>query len=177
MNYAELKTYDVANGPGIRVSLFVSGCTHACKGCFNEQAWDFNYGKPFTDEVIDSIIDTMSFGAYRGITFLGGEPMDPHNQADVLKCAKRIKKAYPDKDIWLFTGYTYEYIMENMYEQLPDTKELMSLIDVMVDGPYVESKRNITLLFRGSENQRLINLKETLKQGEVVWWEREISRG
>lgn len=177
MNYAELKTYDVANGPGIRVSLFVSGCTHACKGCFNEQAWDFDYGKPFTDETIDSIIDTMSFGAYRGITFLGGEPMDPKNQEDVLKCAKRVKETYPDKDIWLFTGYTYEYIMENMYDKLPYTKELMSLIDVMVDGPYVESKRNITLLFRGSENQRLINLPKTLVSNDVVLWEREISRG
>ena len=177
MNYAELKTYDVANGPGIRVSLFVSGCTHECKGCFNQQAWDFDYGKPFDDSVIDYIIDTMSFGAYRGITFLGGEPMNPKNQEGVLKCAKRVKEAYPDKDIWLFTGYTYEYIMENMYDKLPHTKELMSLIDVMVDGPYVESKRNITLLFRGSENQRLINLPKTLETGEVVWWEREISRG
>ena len=190
MNYAELKTYDVANGPGIRVSLFVSGCTHACKGCFNEEAWDFDYGKPFTDEVIDQIIDTMSFGAYRGITFLGGEPLDPKNQSEVLKTAKRVKEAYPDKDIWLFSGYVYEYITGDMMKECPDLEELMSLVDVLVDGPYlmslvdvlvdgpyIEDQRNIMLLFRGSENQRLIDMNKTREKGEIVLWEREISRG
>ncbi|MBQ2643141.1 MAG: anaerobic ribonucleoside-triphosphate reductase activating protein [Eubacterium sp.] len=174
MNYAEIKTYDVANGPGIRVSLFVSGCTHKCKGCFNEEAWDFDYGEPFTDEVLQKLIDAASFGAYRGLTFLGGEPLDPQNQADVLKTAKAFKEAYPDKDIWLFSGYTYEYIMKEMVGKLPETEEILSLLDVLVDGPFIEEQKNLMLLFRGSENQRLINVPETLKSGKIVEWEREI---
>ena len=177
MNYAELKTYDVANGPGIRVSLFVSGCTHACKGCFNEEAWDFNYGKPFTDEVIDQIIDTMSFSAYRGLTFLGGEPLDPKNQPEVLKTAKKVKEAYPDKDIWLFTGYLYEDLTGKMAKECPDLEEILSLVDVLVDGPFIEDQKNLMLLFRGSENQRLIDMNKTREKGEIVLWEREISRG
>ena len=177
MNYAELKTYDVANGPGIRVSLFVSGCTHACKGCFNEEAWDFNYGKPFTDDVIDQIIDTMSFGAYRGITFLGGEPLDPKNQSEVLKTAKKVKEAYPEKDIWLFTGYLYEDLTGKMAEKCPDLEEILSLVDVLVDGPFIEDQKNLMLLFRGSENQRLIDMNKTREEGEIVLWEREIDRG
>ncbi len=177
MNYAELKTYDVANGPGIRVSLFVSGCTHACKGCFNEEAWDFNYGKPFTDDVIDQIIDTMSFGAYRGLTFLGGEPLDPKNQSEVLKTAKKIKEVYPDKDIWLFTGYLYEDLTGKMAEKCPDLEEILSLVDVLVDGPFIEDQKNLMLLFRGSENQRLIDMNKTREKGEIVLWEREIDRG
>lgn len=174
MNYAEIKTYDVANGPGIRVSLFVSGCTHKCKGCFNEEAWDFDYGEPYTDEVLKKVIDAASFGAYRGLTFLGGEPLDPRNQADVLKTAKAFKEAYPDKDIWLFSGYTYEYIIKEMVGKLPETEEILSLLDVLVDGPFIEEQKNLMLLFRGSENQRLINMPETLKAGEIVEWEREI---
>ena len=108
MNYAEIKTFDVANGPGIRVSLFVSGCNHRCPGCFNEQAWDFNFGQPFTQETIDYIIDTLSFGAYQGVTFLGGEPMEPVNQKGLLPLARKIKETYPEKDIWCFTGYDFE---------------------------------------------------------------------
>ena len=177
MNYAELKTYDVANGPGIRVSLFVSGCAHHCKGCFNEEAWDYDYGKPFTDEVIDQIIDAMSFGAYRGITFLGGEPLDPKNQADVLKTAKRVKEVYPDKDIWLFSGYLYENLTGDMAKECPDLEEILSLVDVLVDGPFIEDQKNLMLLFRGSENQRLIDMNKTREKGEIVLWEREIDRG
>lgn len=174
MNYAEIKTYDVANGPGIRVSLFVSGCNHHCKGCFNKEAWDFNYGKPFTEETINFIIDTLSFGAYRGVTFLGGEPLEKVNQQGLLPLAKKIKETYPEKTIWCFTGFTYEYIMENMYEQWPETEELLSYIDVLVDGPFIEAQKNLTLVFRGSENQRLIKLPETLTSGEIVLWEKEI---
>lgn len=174
MNYAEIKTYDVANGPGIRVSLFVSGCNHHCKGCFNKEAWAFDYGKPFTEETIDFIIDTLSFGAYCGVTFLGGEPLEKVNQQGLLPLARKIKETYPDKNIWCFTGFTYEYIMENMYEQWPETKELLSYIDVLVDGPFIEAQKNLTLVFRGSENQRLIKLPETLKSGEIVLWEKEI---
>lgn len=175
MNYAEIKTYDVANGPGIRVSLFVSGCPHHCPGCFNEQAWDYNFGKPFTDETIDFIIDTLSFGAYRGVTFLGGEPLAKENQKGLLKLAKHLKETYPEKDIWCFTGYEFERdIMGYMYKEWPYTRELLSHVDVLVDGPFIESLKNISLLFRGSENQRLIKLPETLESGQITLWEKEI---
>lgn len=175
MNYAEIKTYDVANGPGIRVSLFVSGCHHRCPGCFNEQAQDFNYGKAFTDETINEIIDTLSFGAYSGITFLGGEPLERVNQQGLLPLARKIKEVYPDKTIWCFTGYVFEKdIMDYMYKEWPETKELLSYIDVLVDGPFIESLKNLSLLFRGSENQRLIKLPETLKTGKIVLWEKEL---
>lgn len=175
MNYAEIKTFDVANGPGIRVSLFVSGCNHHCPGCFNQQAWDFDYGKPFTQETIDYIIDTLSFGAYQGVTFLGGEPLDPANQPGLLPLARRLKEVYPDKTIWCFTGYEFERdIMGRMYNECPETKELLSYIDVLVDGPFIESLKNLTLVFRGSENQRLIKLPETLKTGVVTLWEKEM---
>lgn len=175
MNYAEIKTFDVANGPGIRVSLFVSGCTHRCPGCFNAKAWDFNYGKPFTEETIDYIIDTLSFGAYQGVTFLGGEPLEHENQKGLLPLARRLKEVYPDKTIWCFTGYELERdIMGKMYSEWEETKELLSYIDVLVDGPFIESLKNLNLVFRGSENQRLIKLPETLKTGEITLWEKEL---
>ena len=175
MNYAELKTYDIANGPGIRLSLFVSGCNHRCPGCFNEQAWDFNYGKEFTQETIDYIIDTLSFGAYAGVSFLGGEPLEIENQRGLLPLARKIKEVYPNKTIWCFTGYVFEKdIMENMYVKYPETRELLSYIDVLVDGPYIEALRNISLTFRGSENQRLIKIPETLKEKKIVLWEKQL---
>ncbi|MFR3961382.1 anaerobic ribonucleoside-triphosphate reductase activating protein [Eubacterium ventriosum] len=175
MNYAEIKTFDVANGPGIRVSLFVSGCNHRCPGCFNEQAWDFNFGQPFTQETIDYIIDTLSFGAYQGVTFLGGEPMEPVNQKGLLPLARKIKETYPEKDIWCFTGYDFEKdIIGHMYNECPKTKELLSYIDVLVDGPFIEAQKNLNLVFRGSENQRLIRIPETLKTGNIVLWEKEM---
>ena len=175
MNYAELKTYDIANGPGIRLSLFVSGCNHRCPGCFNEQAWDFNYGKEFTQETIDYIIDALSFGAYAGVTFLGGEPLEIENQRGLLSLARKIKEVYPNKTIWCFTGYVFEKdIMENMYVKYPETRELLSYIDVLVDGPYIEALRNISLTFRGSENQRLIKIPETLKEKKIVLWEKQL---
>lgn len=175
MNYAEIKTFDVANGPGIRVSLFVSGCHHRCPGCFNEQAWDFNYGKKFTDETIDHIIDTLSFGAYAGVTFLGGEPLERENQKELLPLARKIKEIYPDKNIWCYTGYEFERdVMGQMYNKWAETKELLSYIDVLVDGPFIESLKNLNLVFRGSENQRLIKLPETLATGQIVLWEKEI---
>ena len=175
MNYAEIKTYDVANGPGIRLSLFVSGCPHRCPGCFNQQAWDFSYGKPFTNETINCIIKELSFPAYAGITFLGGEPFAKENQHDLLLLAKKIKETYPDKNIWCSTGYEFERdIMGYMYDKWPYTKELMSYIDVLVDGPFIESLKNLNLVFRGSENQRLIKLPETLSSGRICLWKKEI---
>lgn len=175
MNYAEIKTFDVANGPGIRVSLFVSGCSHRCPGCFNEQAWDFSYGQPFTQDTIDYIIDILKFDAYKGVTFLGGEPLEYVNQKGLLPLARKIKEIYPDKTIWCFTGYELEKdIMGRMYKEWPETKELLSYIDVLVDGPFIESLKNLNLVFRGSENQRIIKLPETIKSGNITLWEKEI---
>ena len=163
MNYAEIKTFDVANGPGIRVSLFVSGCNHRCPGCFNEQAWDFNFGQPFTQETIDYIIDTLSFGAYQGVTFLGGEPMEPVNQKGLLPLARKIKETYPEKDIWAYSGYT----LEQLQTLAP---ELLAQITVLVDGPFVESQKDLRLAFRGSANQRILDVPASLKRGEPVFW-------
>ena len=169
MNYAEIKTFDVANGPGIRLSLFVSGCTHRCPGCFNEQAWDFNYGKPFTEQTIDYIINTLKFDAYKGVTFLGGEPLEQVNQQGLLPLARKIKEIYPDKTIWCFTGYTFdEDILGNMWEGCPYTKEFMSYIDVLVDGEFVEELKNLNLRFKGSSNQRTILVQESLQKKEIV---------
>ena len=174
MNYAELKTYDIANGPGIRLSLFVSGCNHRCPGCFNEQAWDFNYGKEFTQETIDYIIDTLSFGAYAGVTFLGGEPLEIENQRGLLPLARKIKEVYPNTTIWCFTGYVFEKdILNRMLPKWKYTKKMLEQIDYLVDGPFVEAKKDITLRFRGSSNQRIIDVKKSLETGEVVLWEEQ----
>lgn len=168
MNYAEIKNVDIANGPGVRVSLFVSGCTHHCKGCFNEITWDFNYGEEYTQETIDYILGLLKPDYIRGITFLGGEPMDPRNQEAVLDTIRQIKATYPQKDIWLFTGYVYDRDITKMMDTLPHTRDILSYIDVMVDGPFILEQKNLNLMFRGSENQRLIDMKQTLSSGEIV---------
>ena len=170
MNYAELKNHDIANGPGVRVSLFVSGCTHRCKGCFNEEAWDFDYGKVFDEAVMEHILELLKPDYIKGITYLGGEPLDPRNQEGLLALSKKIKAQYPDKTIWCFTGYVLE--KDILTDRLgPHTKELLSLCDVLVDGPFVESKKNLRLKFRGSENQRLLDIKSSLAQKAAVLWE------
>ena len=167
MNYAALKTHDIANGPGVRVSLFVSGCTHRCKGCFNEEAWDFDFGEPFDDAVMERILQLLAPGYIKGITYLGGEPMDPRNQAALLDLSRRIKAAYPQKSIWCFTGYVWDKLprLEGV------TEELLSHLDVLVDGPFIEKQKNLSLRFRGSENQRLIDVPNTLTAGQVVLWD------
>lgn len=171
MNYAEIKNVDIANGPGVRISLFVSGCPHHCKGCFNEITWDFNYGKPYTQDTINYILELLKPDYIRGITFLGGEPMAPANQYDVLNTIRQIKEHFPSKDIWLYTGYLFDNdIMEKMSNPLPYTKELVSYIDVLVDGPFIEDKKNLNLQFRGSENQRIIDVKKTLDTGNIILW-------
>lgn len=171
MYYAEIKQFDVANGPGVRVSIFVSGCTHRCNGCFNEIAWDFNYGKPFTDETIDTIMEYLSFPSYAGMTFLGGEPLEHSNQIGLLPLARRFKQLYPDKTLWCYTGYLFDKdIMERMYIDWNETRELMSYIDVLVDGKFVEDLKNLTLKFRGSSNQRIIMVQESIKTGKIVLW-------
>lgn len=169
MNYAAIKNCDIANGPGVRVSLFVSGCTHRCPGCFNEVAWDFDFGQPFTQETIDSILDMLKPAYIQGLTLLGGEPFEPQNQSSVVDLLRQVKAAYPEKSIWAFSGYLFD--RDIISGRLGDTREYLSYLDVLVDGPFVEAKKNLSLRFRGSENQRLIDVKKTLAAGEIVLWQ------
>ncbi len=169
MNYAEIKNCDIANGPGVRVSLFVSGCTHRCPGCFNEVAWDFAYGKPFTQETIDRILEMLRPDYIRGLTLLGGEPFEPQNQDAVVELLRQVKKEMPQKSIWAFSGYLFD--KDILSGRLGDTREYLRFLDVLVDGPFVEAKKNLSLRFRGSENQRLIDVPKSLEQGEVVLWQ------
>lgn len=174
MNYAGLKKTDTANGPGIRVSLFVSGCTHGCKGCFNSEAWDFCYGQEFTAETESEILEAMSPDYIRGFSVLGGEPLDPRNRETVLEIIKRVKAAYPQKDIWCYTGYDYERDVlrwereEKIRGGQQTVAELLGLIDILVDGEFIESEKNLRLAFRGSENQRLIDIKKSRAQEHVI---------
>lgn len=169
MNYAEIKYNDIANGPGIRTSLFVSGCTHACKGCFNQIAWDFNYGKPFTEETINDIIESMRPDYVQGLTLLGGEPFEHTNQQGLLPLLRAVKRFLPDKDIWCFTGYLFDKdICEDMCAKWEETKEMLSYIDVLVDGKFVEELKDMMLKFKGSSNQRTILVQESLRQNQVV---------
>lgn len=169
MNYATIKNCDIANGPGVRVSLFVSGCTHHCKGCFNQEAWDFDYGQPFTEETVASILDMLRPEYVRGLTLLGGEPFEPENQPAIVELLRRIKREMPQKSIWAFSGYLFD--KDILSGRLGDTREYLSYLDVLVDGPFVESRKNLSLRFRGSENQRLIDVPATLKQGKIVLWQ------
>ena len=175
MNYATIKNNDIANGPGVRVSLFVSGCTHHCKGCFNEVAWDFDYGTPFTQETVDMILSMISHPHIKGLTLLGGEPFEPQNQPAIVELLRQIKDKYPEKSIWAFPGYLFD--KDILSGRLGDTSEYLSYLDVLVDGPFVEAKKNLTLRFRGSENQRLIDVPASLASGEVVLWDDWQSNG
>lgn len=170
MNYGNIKKTDIANGEGVRVTLFVSGCTHHCKNCFNPETWDFNYGKPFTLEIEQTLINLLKPEYIKGLTLLGGEPFEPQNQKALLPFLKRIKEEFKDtKDIWSYTGFIYDKdLIPNGRAYTEFTDEMLSLIDVLVDGPFVEDKKNIMLKFRGSSNQRVIDLKNTLKQGKIV---------
>lgn len=170
MNYAEIKNCDIANGPGVRVSLFVSGCTHRCKGCFNEIAWDFAYGKPFTQETADMLLKMLEPDHIKGITLLGGEPFEPQNQPAVVDFLRQMKEKYPDKTVWAFSGYLFDKdMLSGRLGEL--TNEFLSYVDVLVDGPFVEAKKNLSLRFRGSSNQRIIDVPASLQTGEIVLWE------
>lgn len=172
MNYASIKNCDIANGPGIRVSLFVSGCTHRCKGCFNEIAWDFDYGEPFTQETVNSILKMLEPSHVCGLTLLGGEPFEPQNQPAVVDLLRQVKEKYPHKSIWAFSGYLFDRdILSGRLGDWEIVKEYLSYLDVLVDGPFVEAKRNLSLRFRGSENQRLIDVPASLKANSIVLWE------
>ena len=172
MNYATIKSRDIANGPGVRVSLFVSGCTHRCKNCFNQEAWDFNYGEPFTGETIDRIVELLRPSYVKGLTLLGGEPFDPRNQPAVVELLRKVKAELPEKSIWAFSGYLFDRdILPGKLGDPAITREYLSYLDVLVDGPFIEEKKNLSLRFRGSENQRLIDVKKTLATGEIILWE------
>ena len=172
MNYAEIKYCDVANGPGVRTSLFVSGCSHHCPGCFNEIAWDFNYGKPFTQDTIDSIIESLKPDYIQGLTLLGGEPFEYSNQKGLLPLVRQVREVLPQKDIWCFTGFLFDKdIIENMCKRWKETNELLSYIDVLVDGRFVEELKNLNLKFKGSENQRTKLVNESLKSGNVILYD------
>lgn len=174
MNYCGLKKLDIANGEGLRVTLFVSGCRNRCKGCFQPETWDFNYGEPFTAATEQIIIEALADPSVRGLTLLGGEPMEPENQIGLLPLLQRIKSLYPGKNIWLYTGNLYEELAGLLGEhpkRLPITDELLSLIDILVDGRYEEDKHRLGLRFRGSENQRIIDLVKTRESGRIVIWD------
>lgn len=169
MNYATIKYNDIANGTGVRVSLFVSGCTHHCKGCFNAEAWDFDYGEPFTREVEENILAALDHGYVDGLSLLGGEPMEPAHQRALLPFLKEVKERFPQKNIWCYTGYLLdaELLDETGRAHTEATRELVGLLDVVVDGRFEEDKKDIRLRFRGSSNQRIIDVPATLAAGEV----------
>lgn len=171
MNYAEIKKCDIANGPGARVSLFVSGCDHHCKGCFNEVAWDFNYGKPFSEKVEQEILDLLARPYISGLSVLGGEPLDPKNIDAVAWLLHKVKMRYPEKTVWLYTGSTLD-LSTIMCENVSDAMTcIITCCDVIVDGPFIEDKKDLTLRFRGSSNQRIIDILKTLHAGEIVLWD------
>ena len=171
MNFATIKKRDIADGPGVRVSLFVSGCTHRCEGCFNEIAWDFDYGAPFTEAVQRELLEALAPDYIQGLTLLGGEPFEPENQRALLPFLKRVREAYPQKNIWCYSGYTLDQLQGESRARCEVTDEMLGTLDVLVDGRFVLAKKNIRLRFRGSENQRLIDMNKTRETGEVVLWD------
>lgn len=172
MYYGEIKSCDIANGEGVRVSLFVSGCTNHCENCFQPQTWAFDYGKPFTAETEEYILELLRPDYINGLTLLGGEPFEPENQRSLLPFVHRVRAQYPQKTVWAFTGFTYEELkQEGSYPRCEATDELLSLLDVLVDGRYVEKLKDISLRFRGSSNQRLIDLNATRSVGDVQLWD------
>lgn len=169
MNYATFRTHDVANGPGVRVSLFVSGCTHRCRGCFNAEAWDFSYGEHYTEELEAAILTALEPSYIKGFSLLGGEPFEPSNQEALVGLLERIKERYPEKTIWCYSGYSFtEDILPGRLGDPHITQRMVSCIDVLVDGKFVEEKKDLSLRFRGSSNQRIIDVPASLRCGEVT---------
>lgn len=175
MNYAALKKFDIANGPGVRVSLFVSGCRHHCKNCFNREAWDFDFGNPFTKQTEEEILAELDKDYIKGLSLLGGEPFEPENRAALTQMLKRVREKYPEKTVWCYTGFEFEKLSDQT------AREMLSLIDVLVDGKFVEELKSPDLIFRGSSNQRIIDVKKSLEAGEVIWlegvWRRKMGSG
>ena len=174
MYYAAIKKSDIANGEGIRTTIFVSGCRNRCPGCFQPETWSFTYGKPFTEEVWEEIFDSMKIPSVRGLTVLGGEPMEVENQKALLPFIRAFKERYPKKDLWIFTGNLYEELTDSTLahpKRISETDELLSYVDILVDGRFEEEKKRLGLRFRGSENQRIIDMNKTREEGRVVIWD------
>lgn len=181
MNYATIKKNDIANGPGVRVSLFVSGCRHHCEHCFNREAWDFDYGLPYTPRVQQEILDAADHSYVAGLSLLGGEPFEPENQADLIVLLKAFRARFADKTVWCYSGFLFEEILEGKAGEAATSRELLSLIDVLVDGRFVEALRDPSLLFRGSSNQQIIDVPRSLAKGQTVLldgtWKRTMGSG
>lgn len=175
MRIAKIFKADHANGPGMRVSVFVSGCLNRCPGCFNPETWRFSYGEPFTKEIEDAIVAELAKPFYQGVSILGGEPMEKPNQQEIIKLIRRIIRELPEKDIWIYTGYIYEKdLRPGGRRHMWVTDEILDNIDALVDGPFVQEWKDVSLLFRGSRNQRIIDMKKTRATGEVVLWKEKL---
>lgn len=176
MNYATIKKNDIANGPGVRVSLFVSGCRHKCPGCFNSEAWDFSYGSPYTETVEKDILTALDKEHILGLSLLGGEPFEKENREALAALCARVRTLYPEKTVWCYSGFTFEELYAD-----EGARQLLSLLDVLVDGRFVAAKKDLALLFRGSSNQRILDVKKSLARGSAVWldgkWERRVGSG
>ena len=170
MNYGEIKTADIANGKGVRVSLFVSGCTHHCKGCFNPETWDFSFGKPFTKDTEDAILKEIEPSYVAGLSLLGGEPFEPQNQKALLSLLRRFRRMFPKKTVWCYSGYRFEELagLATSRARTDETDEMLSYIDILVDGEFEEENKDISLKFRGSSNQRIIDVQKSLAEGKAV---------
>ena len=178
MHYGEIKKCDIANGEGVRVSLFVSGCTHHCPGCFNRETWDFCYGKEFTGETEEELLKALEPGYINGLSLLGGEPFEPENQEVLVPFLRKVRERYPEKTVWCYSGYLFDKeLLRESRARCGLTDEMLSMIDILVDGRFVELLKDITLVFRGSSNQRVIDVKKSLERGDVVLWEQKIKRG
>lgn len=178
MYYGEIKKCDIANGEGVRVSLFVSGCTHHCPGCFNQDTWEFDYGKEYTQETEKEILEALAPSYINGLSLLGGEPFEPQNQEVLISLLRKVKERYPEKDIWCYSGYLFDKeLLSESRARCEYTDEMLSMLDVLVDGRFVEALKDIRLVFRGSSNQRVIDVKKSLETGEIIPWEPKVKRG
>ncbi len=172
MKYATIKWYDISNGPGVRVSLYVSGCRNHCKNCFNPETWDFNYGEPFTEDIEKKIIEGLKPDYIKGFTLLGGDPFEPENQKVLAPFLETLRKAYPEKSFWAFTGYDYEKdLLTGKLGGADNVMRMLNCLDVLVDGRFVEDLKDLNLKFRGSANQRIILLKPSLKEDKIILWD------
>lgn len=178
MYYGEIKKCDIANGEGVRVSLFVSGCTHHCPGCFNQDTWEFDYGKEYTQETEKEILEALAPSYINGLSLLGGEPFEPQNQKVLISLLRKVKERYPEKDIWCYSGYLFDKeLLSESRARCEYTDEMISMLDVLVDGRFVEALKDIRLVFRGSSNQRVIDVKKSLETGEIIPWEPKVKCG
>ena len=178
MHYGEIKKCDIANGEGVRVSLFVSGCTHHCPGCFNEDTWEFDYGIEYTQDTEDDILEALAPAYINGLSLLGGEPFEPQNQEVLVRLLRKVKDRYPEKNIWCYSGYLFDKeLLGESRARCGYTDEMLSMIDILVDGRFIERLKDITLVFRGSSNQRVIDVKKSLKSGGIIPWEPKVKRG